>query len=110
MWVVNKGNHPYHHAERFGELHFVTEGQVNVFSLDNLSREIWKKLTEGKACGEDYVLTSGYNIPNGIVMHFFLKKFKVVKLLAWGANRQKYQALTLPEPEDIEVVPNAQEG
>lgn len=97
VWIVNKGSHPYHHAEKFGTTKVLTEGRVNVFALDNLKHEIETKLEEGAAKEGDYLLLSGYNLPNMIAGHWFLKKFGKCKLLVWGANRQKYMVLTWHE-------------
>lgn len=97
VWIVNKGSHPYHHAEKFGTLKVLTEGKVNVFSLDNLKLEIQSKLEEGEAQSNDFLLLSGYNLPNMIAGHWFMKKFGKVRLLVWGANKQKYSVLTWAE-------------
>lgn len=97
VWIVNKGAHPYHHAEKFGTLRSLTEGKVNIFSIDNLKQEIIRKLEEGGAKASDFLLLSGYNLPNMIAGHWFMQKFGKVKLLVWGANKQKYSLLTWTE-------------
>ena len=94
VWIVNKGNHPYHHAERFGQLRVLTEGRVNVFSIDNLTADICNKL-KAAAQPEDYLLISGYAIPNGIAISWYLKRFGIVRMLVWGATRQEYTTVTL---------------
>jgi hypothetical protein len=94
VWVVNVGGHAYDDAKRFGELKPVTQGRINVFSVDNLVSAVRTKLA-GEATQEDYVLVSGYSTVNAIVIHFFLKKYKFCKLLIWDAREFKYKALTL---------------
>jgi hypothetical protein len=98
VWIVNAGAHSYHKAEKFGELKVLTEGRVNVFGVDNLRKDLVERLNaEGKK--NDFVLISGYSIPNGIVMHWFLKKFGFCKMLVWEANHRRYMALTLSDFE-----------
>jgi hypothetical protein len=95
VWIVNKGNHPtFDTAEKFGDIKILTEGRVNIFSIDNLQQEIETKLEEGGASSDDLVLVSGYNIPNMIAGNWFMERFGFCRLLVWGANRQKYMILT----------------
>lgn len=94
VWIVNKGSHPYHRADKFGQLRVLTEGRVNVFSIDNLTADICNKLV-ASAGPDDLLLISGYAIPNGIAISWFLKKFGRARMLVWGATRQEYTALTL---------------
>lgn len=95
VWIVNKGNHPYESAEKFGTLKVLTEGRVNIFAMDNLCKEIWTKLEEGRATDRDYILVSGYAVPNMIAENWFCTRFGRCRLLLWGANRLEYTALTL---------------
>ena len=44
VWVVNQGGHVYDDAKRFGELKPVTQGRINVFSIDNLVHAVKQKL------------------------------------------------------------------
>jgi len=97
VWIVNAGAHNYDKAEKFGELNVLTEGRVNVFGVDNLKQELVEKLREGNAEKNDYVLVSGYSVPNTIVSHYFLKKFGFVKFLLWEANHRRYMAVTMPD-------------
>ena len=94
VWVVNQGGHVYDDAKRFGELKPVTQGRINVFSIDNLVHAVKQKLI-GEAIQEDYILVSGYSTVNAVVIHFFLKKYKFCKLLIWDARELTYKALTL---------------
>lgn len=101
VWIVNSGNHNYRHAEQFGNLRVLTEGRVNVFSVDNLIADLKAKL--GEAQKEDLVLVSGYAVPNAVVIHYFLKKFGFCKLLMWEANNRKYMVTTLSDFEPVEA-------
>ena len=98
VWIVNAGSHSYHKAEKFGRLNVLTEGRVNVFGVDNLCKSLTGRLGEGGVKG-DFVLVSGYSVPNAIVIHWFLKKFGFCKLLVWEANHSRYMALTLSDFE-----------
>ena len=96
VWIVNAGAHSYHKAEKFGRLIVLTEGRVNVFGVDNLSKLLVDRLNSDGQKG-DFVLVSGYSVPNAIVIHWFLKKFKFCKMLLWEANHSRYMALTLSD-------------
>jgi hypothetical protein len=94
VWIANRGNHPYESAEKFGALKVLTDGRINIFAMDNLSAEIWGILDkEGQE--RDFVLISGYAIPNILAVNWFLQKFGRCRLLVWGANRSKYMVLTM---------------
>lgn len=96
VYIVNKGNHPaYNLAIDFGELVEVTQGRINVFAIDNLKSYIKEKLKD--ISSDDYVLTSGYIVPNAMVIHEFLKRFNLCKLLLWDAVKQKYIQVTLTD-------------
>lgn len=97
VWVVNSGNHNYRNAEQFGNLKVLTEGRVNVFSVDNLVADMKMKLKDAQK--DDMVLVSGYAVPNALVIHIFLKKFGFCRMLLWEANNRKYMVNTLNDFE-----------
>jgi hypothetical protein len=105
VWIINAGNHLYDGAEKFGNLKVLTEGRVNVFAPDNLVRKCKEKLVDANC--EDFLLVSGYSIPNAIVVHYFLKRFGFAKILIWEANNRKYKAITLHDfdPNTMNVNP-----
>ena len=105
VWIINAGNHLYDGAEKFGTLKVLTEGRVNVFAPDNLVRKCKESLINANC--EDYLLVSGYSIPNAIVVHYFLKRFGFAKILIWEANNRKYKAITLHDfdPTTMSVNP-----
>ena len=94
VFLVNKGFHQtYSKADRFGEIDTLTEGRVNIFSIDTVVKHMTDKLKDAKE--HDYILVSGYAILNGIAMHYFLKNFGKAKLLIWEGNNDRYTVLTL---------------
>jgi len=94
--VVNRGHHQYNDAKKFGELVFLTEGRVNVFSSSNLQYEIDMNI-EKCANAEDYLLLSGHILPNAIAIHKLLKMFGKIKMLIWIGNIGEYKVISLFE-------------
>ena len=96
VWLVNKGNHiNYSDAERFGAIVPLTSGRVNIFQTDNLVTTLSGALTEAKK--DDFVLLSGSAFLNSLVVHYFLKKFSIVKALIYEGNNQRYKVLTVQD-------------
>jgi len=94
VWVVNERYHQYNSAKRYGVLHPLTQGKVNVFRIDNLIAELTDKLNK-LAQKEDYILISGYALINALAIHYFLTRFGIAKTLVWGANEQEYTVVTV---------------
>lgn len=94
--IVNRGHHLYNDARKFGELVFLTEGRINVFSSSNLQYEIETSI-EKNATTDDYLLLSGHILPNAIAVHAMLKKFNKVKMLIWIGNIGEYKVISLFE-------------
>ena len=94
VWVVNERYHQYNNAERYGALHPLTQGKVNIFRIDSLIAELTDKLNK-LARKEDYILISGYALINALAIHYFLTRFGTARTLVWGANEQDYTVVTV---------------
>ena len=92
VWIVCERNHVYKDAERFGEIHIIAKS-FNVFKPDEVREIVSSKLVQ---CGPgDFLLFSGYNLPNAIAFHIFMEKFGSVQMLQWGAKERKYKMTSL---------------
>ncbi len=93
VYVVNKGNHIYESASKFGEIKYLTEGKQNIFALNDLCDRINTVLSE--ITTQDYLLISGHILPNVIAINSIIKKLGSVKLLVWFAYKNMYRFVTL---------------
>lgn len=57
VFVPNKGAHDYSDAERFGELEYVTKGQINSFAVGTMAR-IWAESLKDSSPDDWIILTS----------------------------------------------------
>jgi hypothetical protein len=87
------GGHDYTQAERFGNLVPITTGTVNPFNVDRQMVIAAAKLA--LADPEDYLLISGPQILNAVVVALWLEKFKVAKLLQWSSRKANYVQIRL---------------
>ena len=93
VWLINEGGHNYEDLKRFGHVMPITTGSVNPFNPGRLLVNIQQALRLAKPT--DYVAISGLQVLNGLVMVFWLMKFKELHLLQWSSKKSKY------EPRDI---------
>lgn len=89
VWIVNKRNHDYHDAEKYGQIRALTSGKVNIFKVEQLAKEI-KETLDKYANEDDYIVLAGYILANIIAVHYFLIKFGKANILIWDANHNKY--------------------
>lgn len=96
VWIVNKKNHDYSSAYKFGKVKVLTQGKFNIFNTKKLKEAIIPVL-EREASENDFVILSGYIIANALVIHYFLNKYGKVNILIWDCNAKKYLKVTLTD-------------
>lgn len=64
VWVPNKGPHDYTNAERYGQVHFLTEGAIPRYQTDAVYAEIANGLATSQP--NDYLLIASLSILNAI--------------------------------------------
>jgi hypothetical protein len=90
VYVVNKGGHDVTLAERFGDLEFLTEDKVNIFSTDRLIAEIKEKLKSFNP-ETDYLLLSGAILINILAIRILLNNgYKSINVLIYNFQAKKY--------------------
>lgn len=57
VYVVNRSGHDFSEAERFGRLHFLSEGPVSKYAVSKIYREFAMQLRESTP--DDYILITG---------------------------------------------------
>ena len=88
VWIVNLGGHDYSKATGFGNPVPLTAGTVNPFNLDRLLVLMAPKLALAKE--SDYLLISGPQALNAIVLALWLKKFSSATILQWSVRDKDY--------------------
>jgi hypothetical protein len=87
VWIPNRSFHDFSDAERFGELHYLTEGEVRG-SPNLLARRIHERLTN--ASEDDYLLISSLSILNVLAAAFLSRRFGRLNLLLFDKMRNRY--------------------
>lgn len=96
VWIVNKRNHDYKDASKYGNLRALTSGKVNIFKTQSLIQEI-KNTLDIYANENDYIVLAGYIVANIIAVHYFLINFGKVNILIWDASQNRYVKSTITE-------------
>lgn len=69
VYVVNRGGHDFSEAERFGRLHFLSEGSMSKFAANKIYREFSIHLRSSKP--DDYILLTGLSTMNVVACSIF---------------------------------------
>ena len=90
VFVLNYSGHNVTSAEDFGELIYLTEGDINIWDTDRVNYLISKRLQNyNYDPKEDFVALSG-NLVLGYVLGNILGQYDAVNLLIWDSVRRKY--------------------
>jgi hypothetical protein len=87
VFIANRGSHDYRPAEKFGDLVFVTDGEINKFAIGELFRraqEVMKHSTE-----EDFFLPTSLPILSGICSALLAYKHGRVRYLLFKYSHGK---------------------
>lgn len=57
VYIINKGGHDYSEANKYGELHFLSEGPISKFAVSKIYRDFAMSLRESTPA--DYILLTG---------------------------------------------------
>lgn len=88
VYVVNNVHHDFSKAEQYGELVYVTKGQLPIFKTSTVRAMLEKGLV--KFTKDDYLLISGPAIVNIMAATLLFNKFDTVKFLVFDAKQQNY--------------------
>lgn len=84
VFIANKGSHDYKAAKKFGELVFLSEGELNKFAIGHLFRVFSDGLRD--ATEEDFFLPTSLPILSSLATGILVQKFGVVKYLLFRAG------------------------
>jgi hypothetical protein len=91
VFIANKSYHNYSDAARFGDIVFVTEGDVNKFQIGKIYRDFEEALKESTE--RDFFVPTGLPILVGIGSAILAYKHGLVRYLLF--KRGNYQEITV---------------
>lgn len=95
VYVTNYAGHDFSAAEQYGELEYVTKGNINIYRTDRDLYNLTEKL-EKYDDEKDYLLLSGNILVNAMVLSVLLTKgVKKLNLLVYDAKNLNYIHHTL---------------
>ena len=93
VFIVNKSCHDYSAATKFGNLHYLSIGNLNRFDTVDIYRKFSEVLKIANK--HDYILLSGLSIMNSIACAIFAVNHHRLNLLLWSAKKSEYVEKTI---------------
>jgi hypothetical protein len=85
VYVVNKSNHDFREAEKFGELVFLSEGSMDRYEVNNMARQFKEKMVDSNA--SDHIVLCSLATMNSIACSLFALKHQTLNLLLFKHGR-----------------------
>ncbi len=95
VYVVNKGGHDYKPAEKFGRLHFLSEGSVSKFAVNKIYRDFAMHLRSSGP--DDYILITGLSTMNVVACSCFSFLHGRLNILLYKNGRYTERKLVLSD-------------
>jgi hypothetical protein len=102
VFICNKGGHNYEQALKFGELVYVTEGNVNRFNTSNFYRAFIDAMEGSNK--EDYILITSLSILNAIAAAVFARKHGRVNFLLFSHDDYTCREVDIDSLLDQEAI------
>jgi len=93
VYVVNKSGHDYSDAERYGKLHFITEGTLDRFNVNNMHRICSDTFQTARP--NDYILITSLTILCAVACATFAQRFNTLNLLIFKDGKYIERRLIL---------------
>lgn len=79
VYVVNKSNHDFSPARKYGKIIFLSEGSMSRYSTNNMFRVFKDKMKNSGP--NDYIVPCSLNVMNSIACAIFAHKHGTLNLL-----------------------------
>jgi hypothetical protein len=79
VYVVNRSSHDFSEANKYGEIVFLSEGPMNRYATNNMTREFKEHMKDSGP--EDYIVPCSLNVMNSIACAIFAYKHGRLNLL-----------------------------
>jgi hypothetical protein len=93
VYVVNRGGHDYSPAEKYGELHFLSEGAKNILAVDTMYRDF--SLTLRTSQPDDYILVTGPTIMCCVAISCFAFLHGRINMLIYKGSKYVARSIVL---------------
>jgi len=90
VYIVNRSVHDYSSAERYGEIEYLSTGNLQRFSTSKAYRKFWPILS--KSAPNDYLMLSGMPMLSIVAAFILVMKHKRLNLLIFNpvGNKKGY--------------------
>ena len=85
VFIINKGGHNHEDAERFGDLVFLSEGNINRYAVNSIYRRFVTILENSSP--EDYILITGLSVMSSVACAIFSRLHGRLNLLLYKTTR-----------------------
>jgi hypothetical protein len=79
VYIVNKSNHDFSAAKKYGDLVFLSEGPMNRYSTNNMMRVFTERMKNSKP--SDHIVPCSLNVMNSIACAIFARRHGTLNLL-----------------------------
>ena len=79
VYIVNKSNHDFSAARKYGDLVFLSEGPMNRYSTNNMMRVFTERMKNSKP--SDHIVPCSLNVMNSIACAIFARRHGTLNLL-----------------------------
>jgi hypothetical protein len=93
VYITNRSSHDFSPAEHFGELVYLSDGEVSKFNTSKMFRQLSPVLARANA--EDFLLPTSMSVISIIAAGILIEQFHKVNLLVFDAARNRYVARTV---------------
>ncbi len=87
VYIPNKSSHNYEMAKQYGELVYVTEGNVNRYATNKLYRQVSEALADSSP--DDYIVITGLPELQIILTSCFVRRHGKLNLLLFQSREGK---------------------
>lgn len=114
VYITNKSGHDFSNATRFGELVYLSEGEVDTFEVTRMYRRFSSILNNSNR--SDYLLITGLTVMNCVASAIMSRKHGIVNWLLFNHETGSYKARTIdidslcPTEIDVDKVNGRQGG
>lgn len=89
VFVINRSNHDYSKARKYGQLHFLSDGPMDKYQVANMDRQFREKLADSRP--DDFILVTSLTVMCSVACVIFAMKHNRLNLLLYNdANRGEY--------------------
>lgn len=93
VYITNRSGHDFEPAKKFGQIKFLSEGDVDPFNVNRIYCNLAVTLQHSNPC--DFLLITGLSVMNSISSAIMARKHGRVNWLQYHAGTKTYSARTI---------------